>query len=74
MFSIDYQLFLGGCVFLFVGYLIYRFFLKGVKHSLEDVNEDGMTPSSYVGLWGSVVIGVVLGIIFILKSLPFHID
>ena len=70
----DFELFFSGCAFLIVGYIIYRFLLRGVKHSLEDENGDGPTLSNYVGLWGSVILCIMGGIAFIIKSLPSHLD
>ncbi|MGY3053356.1 hypothetical protein ACVWYG_001556 [Pedobacter sp. UYEF25] len=69
----EYDLFFGGLVFLVVGYLIYRFLLKGVKHSLETEDGSGPTLSSYVGLWGSVIICFMVGIalylnLYLMKS------
>ncbi len=69
----NYKLFFSGIGFLFVAYLIYRFLLKGVKHALESEDGNGPTPSNYVGLWGSVILCLVGGMIFILKSLPTEI-
>jgi phage shock protein PspC (stress-responsive transcriptional regulator) len=66
----DYQLFFGGLAFLFVGYVIYRFLLKNEKPASQETGGIGMTLSTYVGVWGSVLLAYLVGIIFILKSLP----
>lgn len=68
-----YELFFGGLGFLIAGYLTYRFLLKGVKHSLETEDGSGPTLSNYIGLWASVIMCYMVGIGFILKSLPNEI-
>ncbi len=69
----NYKLFLSGLGFLLASYLMYRFLLKGVKHSLESEDGNGPTLQNYVGLWGSVIICFICGIGLIIKSLPTEI-
>jgi uncharacterized membrane protein YfcA len=64
----DFKLFFGGLLFLVVAYLIYRG-VKNERPSSEATNWEGPTLSTYVGLWGSVVLCGMVGIGFILKSL-----
>ncbi|WP_316818643.1 hypothetical protein [Pedobacter nyackensis] len=68
----DLKLFFTGIGFLIAAYLIYRN-VKNEKPSSEKTNWIGPTLSTYIGLWGSVVICTMVGIIFILKSLPSQI-
>ena len=67
------KLFFLGVAFVIVGYMIYRYHVKNEKISSNDPNGEGMTMSNYVGLWGSVIICFMCGIIFILKSLSSQI-
>lgn len=69
----DLELFLGGLAFLVAGYLMYRFLLKGEKPASQETGGMGMTLSTYVGVWGGVILAYLVGIIFILKSLPSSI-
>ena len=69
----DIKLFFFGVAFLIVGYLIYRYLVKNKKPSSKETNWEGMTSANYVGLWGSVILCLTCGILFILKSLPSQI-
>ena len=69
----DLELFFGGLAFVLMGYLIYRFLLKNEKSASQETGGMGMTLSTYVGVWGSVLLAYLVGIIFILKSLPSSI-
>lgn len=69
----DLKLFFVGIAFLFVGYLIHHYLLKNKKPSSKETNWEGMTSANYVGLWGSVIICFMCGIVFVLKSLPSQI-
>ncbi len=68
----DFKLFFTGIGFLLAAYLIYRS-VKNDKPSSEKTNWEGPTLSNYVGLWGSVILCTMVGIVFILKSLPAQI-
>lgn len=68
-----FKLFLVGITFLLVGYLIHHKLIKGKKPSSKETNWEGMTNANYIGLWGSVVICFMCGIVFVLKSLPSQI-
>jgi len=65
----DFKLFFGGMLFLVVAYLIFRD-VKNERPSSEATNWEGPELSTYIGLWGSVVMCGIVGIGFILKSLP----
>jgi hypothetical protein len=67
------KLFFLGIAFLTIGYLIYRYLVKNQKISSHDPNGEGMTMSNYFGLWGSIIMCFLCGIVFILKSLPSQI-
>lgn len=69
----NFKLFLGGVGFLFVAFFIYRYFLKNEKPFSEETNWEGMTTPNYIGLWGAVISCFIVGIAFILNSLPKQI-
>ena len=69
----DFKLFLSGVAFLLSGYMIYRFLVKNKKPSSKETNWEGMTIANYVGLWGSIILCFICGILFILDSLPSQI-
>jgi len=69
----DFLLFFGGIACTILGYLMYRFLLKNQKPSSEETNWEGMTQRTYFGLWGCVIMSYMLGIGFILQSLPTEI-
>lgn len=68
----DLKQFFTGVGFLMAGYLMYRI-VKNEKPSSEETNWNGPTLSTYIGCWFSVVMFVMVGIGFILKSLPAKI-
>jgi len=68
----DLKQFFTGVGCLMAGYLMYRS-IKNERPSSEDTNWNGPTLSSYIGYWGSLVILIMVGIVFILKSLPAKI-
>jgi len=68
----DFKHFFIGVGFLLAAYLIYRN-VKNEKPSSEKTNWEGPTLSTYIGLWGSIIICTVVGVGFILKSLPAQI-
>ncbi|MNE66671.1 hypothetical protein D3C80_1622330 [compost metagenome] len=70
--NMNLKLFLLGIGCLFTGYCFYRW-ARNVKPSSKETGWEGPTLSNYYGLWGIAIIGVILGIIFILKSLPAKI-
>ncbi|ALL05972.1 hypothetical protein AQ505_10985 [Pedobacter sp. PACM 27299] len=65
----DLKLFFIGVGFLMVGYLMYRS-IKNERPSSEENNWNGLTLSNYIGYWGSLVMLIIVGIAFVLKSLP----
>lgn len=68
----DRKLFFTGVSILILSCLIYRN-VKNEKPSSEDTNWNGPTFSTYIGLWSSVVMCYLVGIAFILQSLPSQI-
>ncbi|MDN3586496.1 DUF1206 domain-containing protein [Pedobacter aquatilis] len=64
----DWNYFFMGVVFLVVGYLIFRGIEKGP--SSEKNNWEGPTQTLYVQGWGTIIVCLLCGIGFILKSLP----
>jgi uncharacterized membrane protein YfcA len=68
----DFKLFFAGLLFLVVGYFIYRS-VKNERPSSEATNWENPTLSTYIGLWGSVIMCAMVGIGFMFKSLPTHI-
>lgn len=66
----DFKFFFAGLMFLFIAYFMYHFLLKNEKPSSKKTNWEGMTGVNYVRLWGSVIIFCIIGIGFMLKSLP----
>lgn len=68
----DLKQFFTGVGCLMIGYLMYRS-IKNERPSSEDTNWKGPTLSTYIGYWGSLVILIMVGIVFILKSLPAEI-
>lgn len=69
----DYMSFFGGVLFLIVSYFYYRFLLKGTEPSTKENNWTGPTQANYIELWGSLIMLVMCGIAFIIKSLPAQI-
>jgi len=65
----DSRLFFAGFSFLVVAYLIYRN-VKNEQPSSSATNWEGPTLSTYIGLWGSVILCAMVGLGLILKSLP----
>jgi hypothetical protein len=68
----DFKLFFTGVGFLIAGYLMYNS-VKNDKPSSEETNWEGPTLSTYIGVWGSVILCTIGGIAFIFKSLPAQI-
>ena len=66
----DYKRFFIGLVFLLAGYLVYRYLIKGQPPASAETNWEGPTPANYVGLWGGVIMCLMCGIVFIIRSLP----
>lgn len=64
----DFKLFFTGIGFLIAAYMIYQN-VKNDKPSSENTNWEGPTLSTYIGLWGSVIMCSMAGIVFVLKSL-----
>ncbi|WP_342328014.1 hypothetical protein [Pedobacter sp. FW305-3-2-15-E-R2A2] len=68
----DFKPFFAGVGFLVAAYLIYNN-IKNEKPSSEGTNWEGPTLSTYIGVWGSVILFTMVGVGFILKSLPAQI-
>lgn len=68
----DFKLFFTGVGFLIAAYLMYNS-IKNEKPSSEKTNWEGPTLSTYIGVWGSVILCTIGGIAFIFKSLPTQI-
>ncbi len=66
------KLFFIGVGFLIAAYLIFQN-VKNEKPSSEKTNWEGPTLSTYIGLWGSVILCAIVGVGFIVKSLPTQI-
>ena len=67
----DWKYFLIGLTFLVGAYWIYRGIKRGPAS--EKNNWQGPIPSLYVQGWGAMILCVIVGIGFILKSLPSQI-
>jgi len=67
----DWSSFFVGVCFLIVAYLIFLGIKKGP--SSEKNNWKGPTQTLYVQGWGTIIVCVICGIGFILKSLPSQI-
>ncbi len=61
-----------GIGFLLVAYVLYRG-IKGERPSSEETNWKGPTGVVYVQYWGGIILCLIGGIVFILKSLPSQI-
>ncbi len=62
-----------GIVFLVVAYFLYRV-IKGERPSSARNGWNGPTGVAYVRYWSGIILCIIAGIAFILKSLPVHID
>lgn len=67
-----FNFFFIGIGFLIVAYFLYRY-VKNQKPSSEKTNWEGLTLSTYAGIWGIVIMCTLFGIGFIFKSLPAQI-
>jgi hypothetical protein len=57
-------------LFFVGGGLLYLIFLKGVKNPLShDSGHQGSTPSNYIGMWGVVIMCIIMFIVHIGKWL-----
>jgi len=63
----DAKLFFIGLFFLLIGSLMY-YYIKGEKPSSEKTNWQGITISAYIQYWGGVILCIICGIIFIIRS------
>ncbi|MNY41511.1 hypothetical protein D3C86_1763320 [compost metagenome] len=61
------QGFLIGAAFLVASFLIY-YWIKGVKSSSEDPDGNGPTQANLLGLWVSVFMCGIVGIVYVIKS------
>ena len=68
----NWKLFFIGVGFIIVGYLMYRG-IKGEKPASEKNNYKGLFPSNYISYWIWLVMSVVVGVVFIIESLPANI-
>jgi hypothetical protein len=60
--------FIQGIICWLVAFSLYYFFLKGEKPSSKETNWQGITGSSYIGLWGCVIALIIMGVISILQT------
>lgn len=67
----NWNYFLIGVGFLLVAGLIYKG-TKG-KRTSEENNWKGLNGRTYVQGWGTMILCILVGIVFILKSLPSQI-
>lgn len=65
----DVERFFIGWGFLLAGYLVYRYFIKGQPPASAETHWKGPTPANYISLWGAVIMCLMCGIAFVLKSL-----
>jgi len=56
-----------GVGFLAVAYLFYRW-VKNEKLDFEGKSDSGLLPQNVIGLWGSVILCLIAGVAFLLKS------
>ena len=68
----NWKLFFLGVGFLAAAYLFYRG-IKGKKVASEESNWQGSSPYVYVQGWGVIIIFTLLGVIFVIESLPAKI-
>lgn len=68
----DLKLFFAGVGFLILAYLTYRS-VKNERPCSQETNWKGPMLSTYIGLWGCVLMCSMVGIVFILQSLPAQI-
>ena len=60
--------FFQGVGFLTAAYLFYRFFLKGQKPSSKETNYVGSSLPNYIGLWGTVITLILMGVLTLFLS------
>jgi len=65
----DFTLFLEGLISLLISFLIYFFLIRKEKISSQETGRKGVTYENYIGLWGSVILCFILGVVLIFKSL-----
>ncbi|PVH24531.1 hypothetical protein [Sphingobacterium corticibacter] len=68
----DFKLFFTGFGFLIVAYLMHRI-IRNEEPSSEKANWEGLSLTSYIGLWGSIIMCAMVGVVFIFQSLPAQI-
>jgi heme/copper-type cytochrome/quinol oxidase subunit 2 len=64
----DFKLLFAGSAFLIVGLLMY-FNVKSRKAASEETNWEGQLLPQYVSFWCTTILVIIVGIVFILKSL-----
>ena len=64
----DMEEFFEGVGFIFASYLLYRIFLKDRRPSSKETGYVGSSLPNFIGLWGCVVIFLILGILFMFGS------
>jgi hypothetical protein len=68
----DFQNFLIGLGSLLLAYLMFRW-IKGEKPSSKENNWTGPTQRTYFGYWGAIIMLILFGVVYLLKSLPSQI-
>lgn len=67
----DFKRFFIGLGFLLMGYLVYRYFIKGQPPASAKTDWLGPTTANYIGLWGAFIMCLMCGITFVFKALSF---
>jgi hypothetical protein len=69
----DWKDFMFGIGSLILAYSMCRW-IKGEKPSSKENNWTGPTLKTYYGYWGAIIMLVIFGVVYIIKSLPNHIN
>lgn len=70
--NMDWQNFLIGIGSLLLAYIMFRG-IKGEKPSSKYNNWTGPTQKTYFGYWSVIIMSILIGVVFVLKSLPSQI-
>lgn len=65
----DFKLFFSGLTFLIVGLLMY-YDVRRRKPASDETNWKGQLFPQYIQFWIMAIVSIVIGLIFVLKSLP----
>ncbi len=64
----NFKLFFLGTIFFIVGMLMY-FYIRKKKPASDKTNWNGLLMPDYITFWMTTILGIIVGLIFILKSL-----